>query len=59
MVASTPEEAVELAGKGRPDVALVDLFLGERSGAELCEALREASPKTRDPLDLGRRLDLA
>ena len=47
MVASTPEEAVELAGRARPDVALVDLFLGERSGAELCEALREASPKTR------------
>ncbi len=47
VVASTPEEAVELAGSGRPDVALVDLFLGERSGAELCEALREASPKTR------------
>ena len=47
VVASTPEEAVELASKGRPDVALVDLFLGERSGAELCEALRETSPKTR------------
>ncbi len=47
VVASTPDEAIELAGKGRPDVALVDLFLGERSGAELCEALREVSPKTR------------
>ncbi len=47
VVASTTEEAVELAGRARPDVALVDLFLGERSGAELCEALREASPKTR------------
>jgi DNA-binding NarL/FixJ family response regulator len=46
-VASSPEEAVELAGRLRPDVALVDLFLGERSGAELCEALRETSPKTR------------
>ena len=46
-VASTTEEAVELARRGKPDVALVDLFLGERSGAELCEALREVSPKTR------------
>ena len=45
--ASTPEEAIELARTGTPDVALVDLFLGERSGAELCEALREVSPKTR------------
>jgi two-component system response regulator DesR len=47
VAASTPEEAVELAGRSRPDVALVDLFLGERSGAELCDALREVSPKTR------------
>ena len=46
-VASNTEEAVELASRSKPDVALVDLFLGERSGAELCEALREVSPKTR------------
>jgi DNA-binding NarL/FixJ family response regulator len=46
-VASTPEEAFELAGRDKPDVALVDLFLGERSGAELCQALIDASPKTR------------
>ena len=46
-VASTPEEAVEVARRGKPDVALVDLFLGERSGAELCEALREVSPESR------------
>jgi DNA-binding NarL/FixJ family response regulator len=46
-VAATPEEGLELAGRMRPDVALVDLFLGERSGAELCEAIREASPNTR------------
>ncbi len=46
-VASTTEEALKLARQGKPDVALVDLFLGERSGAELCEALREVSPKTR------------
>jgi DNA-binding NarL/FixJ family response regulator len=45
--ATTSDEAVELARQGQPDVALVDLFLGERSGADLCEALREVSPKTR------------
>jgi DNA-binding NarL/FixJ family response regulator len=45
--ASTPEEALELTARGKPDVALVDLFLGEDSGAELCESLREVSPKTR------------
>ena len=45
--ASDPEEALELAKTSEPDVALVDLFLGERSGAELCEAIREVSPKTR------------
>jgi DNA-binding NarL/FixJ family response regulator len=45
--ASTPEEAVELAEGAGPDVALVDLFLGERSGTELCEALREVSPRTK------------
>ena len=47
VAASNPDEAVELAEANEPDVALVDLFLGERSGAELCEAIREVSPKTR------------
>ena len=28
-------------------MALVDLFLGEESGAELCEAIRRESPVTR------------
>jgi DNA-binding NarL/FixJ family response regulator len=45
--ATGPDDAVELARRQKPDVALVDLFLGERSGADLCEALHEASPKTR------------
>lgn len=47
VAASDPDEAIELAKASEPDVALVDLFLGERSGAELCEAIREVSPKTR------------
>jgi DNA-binding NarL/FixJ family response regulator len=41
------DEALELARRYEPHVALVDLFLGERSGAELCEALRRVSPVTR------------
>ena len=31
----------------KPHVALVDLFLADESGAELCDAIREASPATR------------
>jgi DNA-binding NarL/FixJ family response regulator len=41
------DEALERARRYEPHVALVDLFLGERSGAELCEALRRESPLTR------------
>ena len=40
-------QARELSRRYEPHVALVDLFLGEHSGAELCEALRRESPKTR------------
>ena len=41
------EEARSLARRYEPDVALVDLFVGRESGAEICEAVRETSPKTR------------
>jgi two-component system response regulator DesR len=47
IVASDPDEGLEAAKRMKPDVALVDLFLGERSGAELCEAIRAVSPETR------------
>lgn len=47
VAASDPEEALAAAERLQPHVALVDLFLGERSGAELCEAIRSASPDTR------------
>jgi DNA-binding NarL/FixJ family response regulator len=47
LAASSANEAIELARDFKPDVALVDLFLGEESGAELCEAIGEASPQTR------------
>jgi DNA-binding NarL/FixJ family response regulator len=40
-------EALKLAGRYRPHVALVDLFIGEESGAEVCERLRAAEPGTR------------
>ena len=41
------EEARSLARRYEPDVALVDLFLGRESGAEVCEVVRETSPRTR------------
>jgi DNA-binding NarL/FixJ family response regulator len=47
VVASDPDEALRVAERIKPQVALVDLFLGERSGAELCEAIRGVSPATR------------
>jgi two-component system response regulator DesR len=47
LTASSVEEALEMARRYEPHVALVDLFLGEESGAELCEAIRRESPTTR------------
>ncbi|MGI8414487.1 MAG: LuxR C-terminal-related transcriptional regulator [Solirubrobacteraceae bacterium] len=40
-------EALALASTYNPHVALVDLFIGEESGAEVCEQLRAAQPGTR------------
>jgi DNA-binding NarL/FixJ family response regulator len=45
--AHTGAEAMALAARYRPHVALVDLFIGEESGAEVCERLRAAEPNTR------------
>jgi DNA-binding NarL/FixJ family response regulator len=45
--ARSSEEALALALRYEPHVALVDLFIGEESGARLCEQLRERSPVTR------------
>jgi DNA-binding NarL/FixJ family response regulator len=47
LTASNGEQARELARRYEPHVALVDLFVGEESGAEMCEALRRESPTTR------------
>ncbi|HEX4806266.1 MAG TPA: response regulator transcription factor [Conexibacter sp.] len=42
-----PDNAVELARRYEPHVALVDVFLGEASGTDLCTRLRDTSPITR------------
>ncbi len=47
LTATNVEEALGLARRYEPHVALVDLFLGEESGAELSEAIRRESPSTR------------
>jgi DNA-binding NarL/FixJ family response regulator len=41
------EKAVELARRYEPHVAMVDVFLGDGSGTELCTRLVAASPVTR------------
>jgi DNA-binding NarL/FixJ family response regulator len=45
--AHSGSEAVTMASRYRPHVALVDLFIGEESGAEICEQIRAAEPSTR------------
>jgi DNA-binding NarL/FixJ family response regulator len=42
-----PAKAIELARRYEPHVALVDVFLGEASGIDLCTELCAASPVTR------------
>jgi two-component system response regulator DesR len=45
--ARTGAEALALVTRYEPHVALIDLFIGEESGAEICEQLRAAGPATR------------
>src|SRR5580704_6213312 len=47
VAASNGTEALALARRYRPHVAIVDLFIGEESGAQVCEQLRAAEPATR------------
>jgi two-component system response regulator DesR len=47
LAASTGKEAIEVCRRQRPEVALVDMLLGQESGAEVCEEIRKASPGTR------------
>jgi DNA-binding NarL/FixJ family response regulator len=39
-------EAYALARRYEPHLALIDLFIGEESGADICQQLREHSPMT-------------
>jgi DNA-binding NarL/FixJ family response regulator len=45
--ARTAAEALALTQRYEPNVALVDLFLADDSGADLCRAIRDVSPGTR------------
>ncbi len=47
LAARNVAEALELTTRYRPHVALVDLFLGTESGADLCETIRAQAPETR------------
>jgi two-component system response regulator DesR len=42
--ARTGEEALGHTRRFEPNVALVDLFVGDESGADICELLREETP---------------
>ena len=45
--AQTAEEAIELVRAHEPHVAVVDVMVGEDSGAALCQRIREVCPRTR------------
>jgi DNA-binding NarL/FixJ family response regulator len=47
LAARTGAEALALLPSLHPDVALVDLFLANESGADVCASIRKASPSTR------------
>jgi two-component system response regulator DesR len=47
IAAQTAEEAIELVRAHEPHVALVDVMVGEDSGAALCQRIREVCPRTR------------
>ena len=57
--ARNTEEALALARRYDPHVALVDLFVGQESGAEICQQLLALSPAPERPADLRRRPHLA
>ncbi len=46
-VASTADEAIAMAARVRPDVALVDLLLGDDSGVRVARVLHTRAPATR------------
>ena len=47
LAARNEAEALQLATRYEPHVALIDLFVGTESGAEICERLQAASPGTK------------
>jgi len=47
LAARDEAEAVALARRYEPHVALIDLFVGSESGAEICERVRAVSPTTK------------
>ncbi len=47
IAARNATEALELTRRYSPHVALVDLFVGSESGADICESIRASSPETR------------
>jgi len=47
LAARTGAEALAVTKTFEPHVALVDLFLSDESGAELCASIRKSSPSTR------------
>jgi two-component system response regulator DesR len=47
LAARSGAEALDVLGRFPADVALVDLFLAGESGADVCDSIRRASPKTR------------
>jgi two-component system response regulator DesR len=47
VAAHNSAQALELARRYHPHVAVVDMHLGGESGAELCQHIRSASPDTR------------
>jgi DNA-binding NarL/FixJ family response regulator len=47
IAAQTGEEAIELVRAHEPHVALIDVMVGDDSGATLCQRVREVCPRTR------------
>jgi DNA-binding NarL/FixJ family response regulator len=47
LAAHTGPQALELAARYEPHVAVIDLFVGTESGPEICERVLERSPATK------------
>ncbi|MEA2412674.1 MAG: hypothetical protein QOC77_3235 [Thermoleophilaceae bacterium] len=47
LAAQTAEETIELVRAHEPHVAMIDVMVGDDSGAALCQRVREVCPRTR------------